>query len=225
MGLVASIDPAHRMFSPNRREAGLLALLLFLTLSAVAQTQDYEYVTNNETITITRYTGSGGAVEIPSTITGLPVTCIGNGAFSTTYLTSVTIPNTVTNIGNDAFNSCLLLTTATIPDSVISIGIYAFAWCTNMSAVTIPNSVTRLGDWAFTRCFSLSTVAIGSSVTNVGEGVFYMCGMLQNIVVNSQNPVYGSLDGVWFNKSKTRLIQYPAGRFGNYSIPNGVTTV
>ena len=85
--------------------ARLLPLLLLLTLPAAVQAQ-FTYTTNNGTITITGYTGPGGAVTIPSTINGLPVTSIGDWAFGDcTSLTSVTIPNSVTSIGTDAFDS------------------------------------------------------------------------------------------------------------------------
>jgi hypothetical protein len=64
----------------------------------------YSYTTNNGTITITKYIGPDGAVAIPSTINGLPVTSIGDAAFrGRTTLTSVAIPNGVTSIGNLAF--------------------------------------------------------------------------------------------------------------------------
>src|ERR1039458_10085747 len=69
------------------------------------------YTTNNGTVTITAYLGSGGAVSIPDTISGLPVTSIGTNAFSEcTSLTSFTIPSSVTSIGTNAFTGCTSLT-------------------------------------------------------------------------------------------------------------------
>src|SRR5688572_30005781 len=89
-------------------------LLHVLILPAVAQAQ-FSYTTINGTITITGYTGPGGAVAIPDTINGLPVTSIGDYAFTQrTSLTSVTIPDSVTTIGESAFESCSL-TSVTIP--------------------------------------------------------------------------------------------------------------
>ena len=71
----------------------------------------YTYTTSNGTITITKYTGPGGAVIIPSTINGLPVTSIGDSAFNEcTSLTSVTIPGSVTSIAYEAFYNCASLT-------------------------------------------------------------------------------------------------------------------
>ena len=84
----------------------LLALsVLLLAMPAVVQAQDYFYTANDDnTITITGYTGYGGAVTIPSTINGLPVTSIGTNAFAwCSSLTSVTIGTNVMSIGDKAF--------------------------------------------------------------------------------------------------------------------------
>jgi len=126
-----------------------LLVLLLLTLPAVVQAQ-FLHTTNNGTITITGYTGPGGAVTIPDTISGLPVTSIGDGAFiGRTSLTSVTIGSGVTSIGRLAFGDCTSLATIAIPSSVTSIGGYAFSGCTNLTSVTIPSSVTGIGEAAF----------------------------------------------------------------------------
>src|ERR1039457_6028614 len=105
----------------------LLALLLLLTLPAAVQAQ-YYFTTNNGTITITGYYGSGGAVVIPGTIlvggVNLPVTCIGGYAFA--YHTNVPIPDTVITIGDAAFEGCTGLTSVTIGSGVTSIGGGAF---------------------------------------------------------------------------------------------------
>ena len=74
----------------------------------------FNYTTNNGAITITGYIGSGGAVSIPSTINGLPVTSIGSWAFASTTLTSVIIPNSVTVISDGAFSYCPSLATITV---------------------------------------------------------------------------------------------------------------
>ena len=91
---------------------------------------DYSYTSSGTGITITGYTGAGGAIAIPDEIDGQAVTSIGNYAFAyCTGLTSVTIPDSVTSIGNFAFAYCTGLTSVTIGSSVTSIGNYAFAGC------------------------------------------------------------------------------------------------
>ena len=72
--------------------------------------------------------------------------------------TSVTIPNSVTSIGESAFFGCSGLTSVTIPNSVTSIGGGAFSWCSGLTSVTIPNSVTSIGDYAFYDCSGLTTL-------------------------------------------------------------------
>jgi hypothetical protein len=89
--------------SPTLLQARLLPLMLLLFLPAMLQAQ-FSSTTSGGGITITGYGGPGGEVTIPDTINGLPVTKIGNSAFFHQYnLTGITIPNSVTTIGNSAF--------------------------------------------------------------------------------------------------------------------------
>src|SRR5277367_1448382 len=135
-----------------------LILCLLLTLPAVARAQ-FNFKTNNGTITITGYTGGGGAVVIPGKISGMPVTSIGDWAFwGCTNLADLTIPNTVSKIGDDAFVWCTSLTNLTMGDSVASIGRFALWQCSGLTGVTIPNSVTNIGGWAFKNCTNLKGV-------------------------------------------------------------------
>ena len=92
--------------------------VLLLALPAAVQAQ-FTYTTNKGTITITGYTGPGGGVTIPSTITGLPVTDIGSYAFEYSSLTSVTMGTNLLRIGEAAFYGCASLGSVTIPNSVM----------------------------------------------------------------------------------------------------------
>ena len=106
-------------------------------------------------------TSTSGAITIPSTLGGYPVTSIGYSAFrECSRLTSVTIPNRVTNIGASAFSRCSGLTSVTIPNSVTNIGEWAFSSCSGLTSVTIPASVTSIGDSAFRNCSDLMSVHI-----------------------------------------------------------------
>ena len=91
------------------------------------------------------------------------------------------IPNTVTSIGNFAFNGCTGLTSITIPNSVTSIGEYAFNQCTGLTSITIPDGVTSIGKYAFYSCRGLTSVTIGSGVTSIGESAFRNCSSLTSI--------------------------------------------
>lgn len=118
----------------------LVGLLLAAGLvpAQAAQFGDFDYGSDGTAVTITRYTGSGGAVTIPDTIEGLPVTSIGDRAFKDcTNLTSVTFPNSVTSIGYAAFSDCCSLTSVTIGNRVTSIGGKAFSGCTELTAITV----------------------------------------------------------------------------------------
>ena len=87
--------------------------------------------------------------------------------------TSYCIPNSVTSIGDSAFEYCSSLISLTIPNSVISIGDSAFKNCENLTSLTIPDSVTSIGDRAFIGCSSLTSLTIPHSVTSMGKGALY----------------------------------------------------
>ena len=143
----------------NVRFKLVLPLLLLLALPAVMQAQ-FDYVITNGTATITKYMGFGGAVPIPGMINGYPVTTIGPGAFANANLSSITITNTITAIGDGAFYDCVGLTELIIPSSVRSIGASAFAGCFGLTGVTIPFSVTNLGDVAFYGCGNMIGIVV-----------------------------------------------------------------
>ena len=190
------------------------------------------YTTDEGTITITKYLGSGGAVTIPSTINGLPVTNIGDKAFyigvgwpPSYILTSVTIPDSVTNIGDSAFANCWTLTNVTIGNGVTSIGGEAFASCWSLTNLTLGSGVTSIGSGAFYACTSLTSVTLPNSVISIGQWAFQACTGLTAITVDAGNSFYSSVGGALLNKSQTALIECPEGKTGAYTIPDGVTTI
>jgi hypothetical protein len=181
----------------------LLPLLLVLALPAAVQAQ-FTYTINNGAITITGDTNIpiNGVVAIPDTINGFPVTSIQYVAFSYANVTSVTIPNSVTDIGSGAFQFCGSLTNVTIGTNVTDIEATAFYSCTSLNSVTIPDSVTSIGGEAFANCTVLTA-----------------------ITVDTLNLVYSSVDGVLLSQDQTMLIQFPGGKAGSYTIPNSVTSI
>ena len=193
---------------------------------------DYEYTLKSDgTASVCAYTGEAVAVTIPRELDGYPVTEISNKSLSP-YLnhfykaTEITIPDSVTCIGNNAFYGFINLTKINIPNSITVIGERAFASCSGLTAVAIPDGVTSIGKDAFRNCDGLTSITIPESVVSIGEGAFSYCPNVQEFYVSPRNPMYASIDGVLFEKATRTLVQYPLGREDDsYTVPNGVEVI
>ena len=112
------------------------------------------------------------------------VTAISNNAFyGCTSISSLNISNSVTSIGTSAFYGCSSLNTATISNSVTTINSNTFYGCSSLTSVTIPNSVTSIGNSAFYGCNSLISLTIPNSVTSIGNSAFYGCNSLISLTI------------------------------------------
>jgi hypothetical protein len=148
----------------------------------VAPQTQFTYTTNKGAITITRYTGAGGAVAIPEEIYNLPVTSIGYAAFyNCPGVTSVTIPNSITNIVDWAFAACTHMTTATIGNGVTSIGYAAFNGCANLTGLFFHGNAPTLGSYAF---YDVSGAIVNYLPGATGWGA--TCGGLPTLLWNPQ---------------------------------------
>ena len=173
------------------------------------------------------YRGKAEKIYIPTTYENLPVTSIGDSAFSGwSRLTEIIIPNSVTSIGASAFSGCSCLTEIVIPDSVTSIGASAFSSCSTLTKVAISNNVTSIGDEAFYNCDSLTEIVIPDSVTSIGLGVFSGCKGLTNIKVSENNTTYQSINGNLYSKDGKTLLQYAGGKTATFfTISDTVTNI
>lgn len=135
-----------------------------------------------------------------------------------------TIPDTVTSIEAEAFSDCNGITSIHIPEGVTSIGNQAFAY-SNLSEISMSASVKTIGYSVFSGCDNLTEILISSGVTSIGEYAFYGCDNLTAINVSADNQTYASVNGVLYNKAKTKLILYPGGKEGDYTIPGTVTSI
>ena len=159
-------------------------------------TYKYAYKVNadSSTVTITEFRGPVDPaktpapydITIPTELNGLTVTDLGDYSFATEEngsplydihhhnIHSVTIPESVTSIGQSAFESCFSLDSLIIKDAATSIGESAFDGCSHLTTLSLGKNITTIGDYAFQGCSYLTNVTIPQSVTSIGRQAFYL---------------------------------------------------
>lgn len=124
-------------------------------------------------------------IEIPALYNGKPVTAIGNGAFSGTSITSITMTDNITSIGGNCFKSCSELISVALSKNITRIESFTFYYCQKLTNINIPNGVTYIGERAFSSCSSLTTLILPNSVTSIGYSSVSFCNSLQKVVLSS----------------------------------------
>ena len=137
-------------------------------------------LTINGTGTISKTNPAKGSLSscLTTLTIGNDITGIGDEAFKEmSELTTLTLGNDVTSIGKNAFDGCSKLTSLTIPDKVTSINYQAFNGCTALASLTLGSSVESIGDYAFYGCSSLTALTIPASVKTIGYAAFADCSL------------------------------------------------
>lgn len=145
---------------------------------------------------------------------GDDVTSISRNFSFSSALTTVTIGNSVTSIGDSMFYNCYRLNNVTIGNSVVSIGNYAFFGCGRLTEITLPDSLQSIGGYAFEGT-GLTSIHIPAKVYRIETGIngsFRGCRDLAEISVDPNNTDYTSNDGVLFTKDKTELLFCPQAK-------------
>ena len=141
------------------------------------------------------------------------VVSIDEEAFShCSNLARIKISTGVTSIGRSAFSNCTNLASVIIPNSVVSIGDYAFSYCAGLTNIVLSDGVETIGSQAFDHCPELANISIPASVTSIGDYVFLNCDNLEDAFFYGDAPVMKyALNGVDKN---VFTIHYTAGSTG-----------
>ncbi len=213
---------------------------------AVTNTSDFIITVKNNAATIEGYTGTSTNVTLPLFYLGYKITEVGDGAFenntriksvSTVYcierignhafasssLTSVTLGESVKYIGKAAFSECTSLSSVSL-DDVKNIGEFAFLGCSSLTRITLPTSLESIGLRAFSGT-GLKNITIPTKVRSIHRYAFLECSSLTSISVTSGNSNFSAENGVLYDSSKKTVYICPEGKTGTLTINSATETV
>ncbi|MCR5145581.1 MAG: leucine-rich repeat domain-containing protein [Lachnospiraceae bacterium] len=198
----------------------ILSVWVISSQSTSAETLEGGFeVSDSDSSVLTGYSGAGGALTIPGTITS-----INAGAFANnSSITSVVVPDSVVSIGSGAFQGDSNLQSVTLGNGITSIASNLFRECTSLSSVNIPSGVTSIGSAAFYQT-PISSISIPAATTSISLDAFGQAKNLTAINVAGGNSAYSSSGGCLYNASGSRLLLVPEGKT-SVSIAAGTTTI
>lgn len=159
----------------------------------------------------------------PETTYNIPesVTTIAKNAFESCFtLTEINIPESVNTIGEYAFESCNSLTHIRIPEGVTTIENSTFRGCFDLTEINIPNSVTLIDDYAFHNCRAATKLTLGKNLTEISSGAFYSCIALEEIKILATTPPTVRVDDVFENVNRNIPVYVPEAALTAYQTAN-----
>lgn len=198
----------------------ILSVWVISSQSSNATTLDGGFEVSDVDPTVLQgYTGPGGAITIPSSITSINAAVFANN----TSITSVTMPDTVTSMGSGVFQGCSNLSSVILSGGLTAIPDNTFRECTSLSSVSVPGGVTSIGSKAFYET-SISSISIPAATTSIASDAFQQAKNLTSINIAGGSSAYSSSDGCVYNASGSRLLIVPEGKTG-VTISAGTTTI
>lgn len=182
------------------------------------------------------------SIVIPSKVKDIPA----NAFFECYKLKSVKLPSSIKTIGRDAFYGCKSLASFKIPSKVTAIKSGTFGECkklksiklgkiktiaesafcySGITSIKMPKSVTKISYMAFVNCSSLKTVSISKNLKSFGAKAFDSCKKLKSFKIAKGNKTFKVSKGIVFNKKMNKIVSFPAGRGGSYTVPDSVKTI
>ena len=191
--------------------AGLLAALMCFSAAALTE-GDWEYSLLGNEVHLEKYIGSGGNVDVPSQISGAPVTKINSACFNeirndVNDVTSVHIPGTVKEIEHNAFLGAESIRSISIDPGVVKIGSDAFNGDTSLEKINLPDTVTEIGDHLFRGCTNLTSVTLSKELKEIPMGTFMDCESLRQVELP---PTLEIIDTTAFARAGLTEIKIPA---------------
>lgn len=169
----------------------LTCLLVLAAAAGMAQEtaviDGVKYLLDGGKASVMQQSGLTGDIVIPETVrhgnTDYTVTTVQSNAFKGNEITSISLPNTVSVMGEACFESCSRLESVTLPAGLTSLGNSCFYDCRNLASVTLPEGITTLGVNCFYRCTSLTPVTLPEGIEELGYQCFYGCTSLESVVL------------------------------------------
>ena len=197
----------------------------------------FAFYLDGETYYLMGYIGTETELVFPDSVNDSTYKIYQNAFYNRSDITSITLSEGVTEIGNRAFYGCTGLTSIVIPESVTVIGTYAFYGCSNLASVTLSEGLKTIDDRAFEYCTALTEITVPDSVTTIGYAAFGGCASLAEITIpfvgntaNASESDSSHFFGYIFGKDgytgTTQVYQYyPNGNSTYFYIPSGLTKV